>query len=142
MFHRALSAVVTVSLACSCFTQSTPMRETTVCELAQSGEVMNGHSVHLRAIYITDLRHGTILKDRQCKSVSLSVLDAEEPVDASLKKFDEAVEGEIGDLDLRIFLIDASGVFVQPSPGTRGAFQVEKIWDFRRLRGNDWKTAE
>jgi hypothetical protein len=122
--------------------QSAPIRETTVCELSESGEAMNGHAVRLRAIYITDLKHTTILKDRQCRSVSLSVLDAEEPVDASLQKFDEAVWGQIDDLNLRIFLIDASGVFAQQSGEPRGAFTIQKIWDFRRLRGNDWKTAE
>ena len=84
------------------------------------------------------------MKDRQCKSVSVTVLDGEgQAVDSSVKKFDEAVWGEVDDLRLRIFLIDASGVFVaQQTDVPRGSFTIQRVWNYKRLQGDDWKTAK
>lgn len=144
MFNRGVATIVAFASAVGCSGRNTAsmVEKTTVCELAKSAEEMNGHTVRLLAIYITDLRHKTILKDRQCNSVSLVVLDAEEPLDKSLEEFDEAVWGEIDDLDLRIFHVDASGVFAQSSGDVPMAFQLQKVSVFRRLRGSDWKSAE
>lgn len=131
-------------LICGCVAHPAPSEEATICGLAGSVARTAGQSVRLRAIYVADLKHGALLKDRQCKSVSVTVIDADgQPVDSSVKKFDEAVWGEVDDLRLRIFRVDVSGVFVaQRSDASLGTFTIQRVWDYKRLQGDDWKTAK
>jgi hypothetical protein len=145
MFLHRFFVLIGGALLSSCaFTQPDPTPTTTICQLAESSAAMNGHIVRVRAIYITDLKHITILKDRQCKSVSLSILDAEKNKrDPSMEDFDRAVWGKIDDLDLRVFSVDASGIFMrQPQSTPRDALSIQKIWHFERLDSGDWKFPE
>jgi hypothetical protein len=89
---------------------SQPPRLTSLCELAASGSRSHGKIVRLRAIFITDLMHGSVLKDRSCPQVTFKISYAVGPAsDASINGFDHAVDGNPNDMSLRVFEIDMVG---------------------------------
>jgi hypothetical protein len=139
----ALLAIATLLSACGGM-DATQLAATTICDLVAGNDAEPRQAARVTAVYVTDLRHGSILKDRQCKDITLAVLDAENVSrDSGLKAFDQALMDNPGDLDIRIFLIEVSGTFVrQPDETKRDGFVLEKIWNFRRLQGNDWTTAQ
>jgi hypothetical protein len=116
-------------------------RPTSICELDRGGEQMNGRHVRLTVIYITDLLERSVLKDRRCQRRYISP-DWKEPLDSSLSAFEKAVYALADDTGSKQFLVDVSGTFVrQANENPHGTLIFEKIWSFKRVRG-DWKKAK
>lgn len=117
---------------------------TTLCAIAKSTSHSKSETVRVHAIYITDLKHGALVKDKRCNDVNFFVIDSEDGgIDSSVDSFNKVVAGDLDDLSVRIFSIDASGVVdVRSKESPQGTFTVAKVWEYRRLGGHDWKTAK
>jgi hypothetical protein len=109
---------------------------TTLCELVSHGQPLSGQRVRFTAIYLTDLLERTVLLDKHCPKVHLTPYDSIEPPDPSVKKFDDAVRGRIGDLELRQFVVDVSGRFTwHGHDESTGSLEIQKVWRFKRIHG-------
>lgn len=109
--------------------------ETTVCELARSGKHLDGTLVQLRAVSITDLRHGSMLKDHRCPSDFVDVLIASgSENDPEIKSFSDAILRDARKGGLRIFNVDLSGKFHWN--GKSGVIEVNHIARFEK--NSDW----
>lgn len=136
-----LLLLLTTAPACA---KSGPPTRTSLCKLVNAGEQMNGLHVRLTAIYITDLFENSSLKDRRCPTLYVVPYDSRQsPQDQSLEEFDKALyEHQLDFGELTQFSIDVSGKFVWwANNKPHGALIFEKIWSFKRIRG-DWKKAE
>jgi hypothetical protein len=77
--------------------------QTSVCELAKAGKAMDGRRIRLRAVFVSDLMHSSVLKDRGCPTEGVSPLQAEGAMqDQSAEKFNNAMWGKPEDHELRI----------------------------------------
>ena len=114
-----------------------------ICELAKLGNDMDGHAVRVSAIYVTDLMHTSVLKDRHCSADGVAPVKAADGMqDPSVEKFDTAMWGKLDDHELRVFAVDVSGTFHWRGDETpHGALAIEKVWHFKRHHG-DWKKAK
>ena len=114
-----------------------------LCDIGKSSVPMNGFAVRVRAIYVTDLKHKTILKDRRCVDVVFSVVvDSQVMTDPSVARFDQAVEGVLTDQELRVFAVDLSGIVNwRDRESGHPTFVIRKVSSYRRLHG-DWHTAK
>jgi hypothetical protein len=134
-------------LACAAFAMQAncaPVRTVTLCDLASLATKMTGQTVRIHGIYITDLKHVTILKDRRCPGVSFTVVDgSSRDVDPTVEQFDRAVYGELSDLDLRVFEVDLIGIARwDENDSNHETLAIHQVKSFRRLHGGDWKTAQ
>lgn len=116
---------------------------TSLCKLVNAGERMNGRHVRLKVIYITDLFESSSLKDRRCPTSYVVPYDSPQSRrDPSLDALDKALyEHQLDFRERTQFSIDVSGKFVwQTGDKPHGVLIFEKVWSFKRLRG-DWKKA-
>ena len=88
--------------------------------------------VSISAIYITDLRHSSSLKDARCKDAYIVPYDSDTPLDQSIESFDNAVYGNIRDMTLRVFEVKATGRFDWDQTTKRGKFTFDKVIEFQR----------
>lgn len=118
-----------------------PAREvrTTLCELVSHGQPFSGRRVRFTAIYMSDLRERTVLLDRRCPRVHLGPYETTEAPDPSIKRFDDALRGRLGDLELRQFAVDVSGRFTWHGHNEPyGSLEIQKVSSYRRIHG-DWR---
>ncbi|HEY5047659.1 MAG TPA: hypothetical protein VII49_06555 [Rhizomicrobium sp.] len=128
-------------------------RIATVCQLSQHGASFDGQYVRVKATYLTDLHHFSLLKDPACPRDSIDEDEGQTPeANPGLKRFDEAV------LSAQMtsssgFEVEVSGKFLwqrnwQPplllsrvmKAGPRGVLIVDKVWDFKRSDGDKMKN--
>lgn len=140
---RLSVVVVSAWLICGAHADGEPIRKLSICELAKLGKEMDGHPVRVSAIYVTDLMHSSVLKDRHCSMEGIAPLEADDGTqDPSVDKFDTAMWGKLGDRKLRVFSVDVSGTYHWRGDETpHGALAIEKVWHFERRHG-DWKSAK
>lgn len=112
---------------------------TTLCNLAKHGQPFSGQRVRLTVIYMSDLQERSVLLDRRCPKVRLGPYESAEPPDPSVARFDDALRGRIGDLELRQFVVEVSGRFTwHGHDEPYGALEIQKVWSYMRIHG-DWK---
>jgi hypothetical protein len=117
-----------------------PLR-TSVCRLANASKDMDGYRVRLTAIYVSDLQHTSVLKDRRCAKRSLAPFAADGSADPSVEEFDSALWGELSDREVRVFVVDVTGVYRwRDGDRPHGVLLIERVWSFRRWHG-DWRNA-
>lgn len=142
---RSVCALIIMTALAGCMTVGDDTAEvsTSICELNAFGEAQDGKKVRLLAVYVSDLHHGTVLKDRSCPDVWLPLADQQSRADdASVKELEDAALGDvINDLSLRRFSVDISGVYRAKGAEGRGALSITKVWSYRRIRG-DWHVAQ
>ena len=101
--------------------------------------------MRVKAIYETDLLEFSSLIDASCPSVVMDIDEPREPAAThrSVKAFDKAVQGDLGDLRLRRFEVEFTGTFrwdVSTGPRSRhngletprGSLELSRVWTFAR----------
>lgn len=144
---RWLPLVVAAILPITACTWSHPLAITslapkvTVCDLYKNAKAMSGRSVRLVAIYTTDRVENSTLTDSHCSKIWITPYDATTNVDRrSLRKFDDAVQGNLSDSGLRVLYVDLIGKYILNSKKSQyGEFYIEKVIQFERLNNmNPW----
>ena len=137
--NNAVSCILLCALAlaaCSAESQAgakTGPLETSVCELANSGQRLSGARVSLTAISITDLRHGSMLKDDKCPSAFVDVIISDDHQhDPDIEAFSNAILRDSTKNGLRVFNVRLSGVFVRK--GQSGVLTINHIFSFSKNR--------
>jgi hypothetical protein len=149
-YHVASILLVLVAASCAA-TNLSPIAPAriSVCELASNPAAFNQKSVELSAVFLSDLRHGHILKDSKCE-VPYLTLKYPEPVPPSVLRFEDELNRDISDLRLKVYSIKLRGIFIvsQPHervpPGTKppiGRIMVDDILFSQRYEGGDWRDA-
>lgn len=142
---RGLVALaVTAMLMAAAHADEKLIQKSSVCELAKFGKEMDGRRVRVSAIYMSDQMHGSMLKDQHCFAEYIDLFRAADgKQDPSIEKFDVAVRGRgLADPELRVFSVDVSGTFHwRVDEVAHGEFLIEKVWRFKRYRG-DWKKLK
>ena len=134
--RMACAALMLMPISSTGLAQET---RTTLCDLAKHGQAFSGQRVRLTVIYMSDLLEGSDLHDRRCPKVWLGPYESADPPDASVARFDDALRGRIGDLELRQFVVDVSGRFTwHGHDEPYGALEIQKVWSYTRIHG-DWK---
>jgi hypothetical protein len=114
---------------------------TSICKLQVAGEKLNGRDVRITAVFLSDLFEHSTLVDRRCPQLSFDPIQTKKPRDPSLEAFDKALAPDSFPPRIVRFIIDVSGKFVWNAKGNRpGGVIFEKIWEFKRVRG-DWRNA-
>ena len=110
-----------------------------ICELLENGGPAKATRIRVRAHYITDLRHGAYLDDPKCKGLVIQEgVGMSDPVDASVLRFNEAVQEHMISHPLMEFDIDVSGTYTPRPAGAfwgnvaKGRLVLERVWSFRR----------
>lgn len=113
----------------------------TVCSLYSHAKELNGNLVRLSGIYTTDRFENTTITDSHCPNVWIAPYDATSVDSESLKRFNDAVAGELSDSSLRVFSAEFMGKYVwRPNEKPHGAIYIEKVLSFKRLHDVDpWK---
>lgn len=133
---KTCAALMLMAIPSIGFAQET---RTTLCDLAKHGQSFGGQRVRLTVIYMSDLQERSVLLDRRCPKVRLGPYEPDEAPDPSVARFDDALRGRIGDLELRQFVVDVSGRFTwHGHDEPYGALEIQKVWSFKRIHG-DWK---
>lgn len=107
-----------------------------LCEVAANPAQWKGRVVRMRAVFLSDLMHTSILKDETCPNVRLGPFDgAVEPADKSAyEKWTVALYGDLRDMSLRVFAIDVVGrVEWDQTDRTPGQLHMIRVMSFRRL---------
>lgn len=114
-----------------------------VCDLGKAPEKIDGAQVRLLAKYMTDLRHGSLFFSDHCSTSVREGANRSTHVDKSVDAFHHAVQEHSLPRGLITFEVDVSGTFhlqehapSDTSPGSSGAFVIEKVWSFRRIEAN------
>lgn len=82
----------------------------TLCSLAERGLKEPAHElIHLKAEYVTDLRHGAFFVDPRCPKSTLQRGPDGESASSSVTRFDNDVTGDILNHDERRFVVDMLG---------------------------------
>lgn len=127
-------------------TQEPKPPSVTVCDLAADFPRYEGRRVVLRAVLVTDRRHGAPLVDKRCPGAYLNFTH-QEPADPSVTSFFSEMNADMLDLSLRVFAVRFDGVvskskFTTPQ-GTKppvGTLVLERVLSAVRHRG-DSETA-
>jgi hypothetical protein len=109
---------------------------TSICKLSEGGRRLSGAHVRVTAIYSSDLLERSTITDDDCPSVILVPYDAPDAKldSASMRRFNNALQGELSDRSLRKYLVDVSGKYVwRENEIPHGAIYIEKVWSFKRL---------
>ena len=107
-----------------------------ICRLVDIGEKSSVNRVRIKAIFISDGRENTILKDPGCRSINISPYEnSRSQADRfSWKAFDRALKDR-SDPRVKIYAVDISGTFVwRSTKQDSGLMFIERIWTFRRLQ--------
>ena len=105
---------------------------TSLCDLTSSPDKFSGKRVSISAVYITDRRHTSSLIDNRCKDVHVDPYFANAQPDSGLAKFDAAVDGEMRDMSLRVFSIEATGKFEWDPATKQGKLLIDNVSSYRR----------
>jgi hypothetical protein len=142
---RPLQFALLLVLACASASPQPDQQilRTSICELSRSGEHLNGRSIRLTAVYVTDLREHSALKDPRCPDQYLepdwSARGGSQ--DHSIDEFDRALYSHPESTKLTQFVVDASGVYIwSTGDNAHGKLIFARIWSFKPLHG-DWKNA-
>ncbi|BDU20130.1 hypothetical protein [Dyella sp. GSA-30] len=121
LLGTALSFAATVG--CVAANSREKEHDTTVCELYSHLTSPLPGRVHLKAIVYRGPRHGAVLTDPQCpgKAIGLRLSDSVSP-ETSVAKFNTALTGDVMDLSLRVFDVEASGILKASGPSRPEAF--------------------
>jgi hypothetical protein len=122
------------------------MPSVTICELAKDFSKYEGRRVVLRAVLVTDRRHGTPLVDKQCPGFYLNIKRLE-TADPSVAAFYAEMNKDMLDLSLRVFAIKVEGRIVrnefsipQHMNPPLGTVELDRVLFFARHPG-DSNTA-
>ncbi|MFC5740806.1 hypothetical protein [Dyella tabacisoli] len=114
-------------------------RTISICELAEKARPADAIRAHVRAHFVTDLRHGAFLDDPKCKGLVIQKgLMMSDPVHESVQRFDEATEEHALSHQLVEFEIDVSGTYTPRPAGefwgneAKGRLIFERVWSFQR----------
>lgn len=111
----------------------TPPLETSVCELAHAGQRLNGTRVSLTAISVTDLRHGSMLKDDKCPFAFVDVVISDKHQhDPDIEAFSNAILRDSTKNGLRVFNVKLSGVVVKKDASV--VLMIDHIFRFSKNR--------
>lgn len=129
---KLMKALPVLALVCGSQASAKPAPAvTSLCELAANPEKWRGRTVRLRAIYVTDRMHSSILEDRRCPSIWFEVRHSKNFDRASLASFRRAV------FDIRKpttpdMMVDIEGrvSFKKTAKTARGTITIRKLFDF------------
>src|SRR5262245_45185178 len=68
LYTRGFARAVAAMLLSAAHAADKPIQRSSLCELAKSGKELDGQAVRVSAVYVTDLMHGSVLKDRHCSA--------------------------------------------------------------------------
>jgi hypothetical protein len=106
-----------------------------LCDAAANARAWNGRIVRMRAIYISDMVHISVLKDKACPQAGLAPrrANAFEPGEgAAYERWRKALVGDPADGSLRVFAIDVVGNIAWDDSDRRaGRFYLRKIISYR-----------
>ncbi|MGH8050537.1 MAG: hypothetical protein ACREPB_07765 [Arenimonas sp.] len=97
-------------LLCSCTSSQKVM---TICDMAENANDLNQATVRIRATYLPDRMHGSVLVDKNCPDVALNPMPL---MSAKTEAFRRAVFGDIYH-PATPFKIDFSGKFTAEKDG-------------------------
>lgn len=134
-------------VACMSTAQDAPL---TICQLAKSPGDFVDKTVRVTAVFKTDMMHFGSLSDPDCPGVFMKLfLTRQEPHDPSVDELHNALEGPVPSVDLRVFRLDATGIFkwdfrLEPMPraldgieSPRGEIYVDHVLSYKKLAPNE-----
>ena len=142
----SIGAVLVLALVgvgnCLAATTDQVERRTSMCQIVKAKPSVGDLWIRLRAVYISDVTEGTVLKDPHCPRQRLELgKPLTETEDKSVVALEDAVRGDvINDPKLRMFVVDISGVYKRGRESSPGTMSISKVWSFRRIHG-DWMKA-
>nr|WP_199047991.1 hypothetical protein [Dyella sp. ASV24] len=110
-----------------------------VCELLHNGGPTVVARIHIKAHYVTDLRHGAYLDDSGCKGLVIQEgVQMNDPVDPSVVRFNVTTHEHMISHSLVEFDVDVEGTYTPRPAGefwgneAKGRLVIERVWSFQR----------
>ena len=128
-------------LACAQGRARTPAQSVTVCYVHSHAKELNGRRIRLSGVYTTDRLENASITDPHCPKVWVAPYDSSDVDAESMKRFDDAVAGDLADSSLRVFSVEFVGKYIwRPKDRQHNTFYIEKVLSFKRLHNVDpWK---
>lgn len=127
---------LTAGLLCGCAfgsPQVAPGEYLSLCELRDAGDLYEGRTVVIRGVYHTDRMEISFVGDSVCRGVIISPYFSRSPEPPSVRAFNLAVTGDIGDLSARQFRVELRGVVGKLERDGVRRFDVSEVISYERL---------